>query len=277
MQKISIKSVEDLESELINFNTLFAYHSNKIENDEISYHHTRDVFEDGEVRSFTGSPKTLFMIQNQLDCYHFLKEKIVAKEPITKELIKEMHFELTKGTYDYKRYFINKERPGEFKKHDYIVGKSEVGCYPEDVEEEIDSLLQEIEDNKDANPLTVGCYLHAMFENIHPFADGNGRVGRTLLNYYLLINDVAPIVIYENDRERYYKCLEAFDEHEDLTALMQFVEYSQKKTWQKDRTQSRRAGLDSLLKTIHLEKANEPMIFSEHDNGRDSGRNFELS
>ena len=276
MQKISIKSVEDLESELMNYNTLFAYHSNKIENDEITYHDTRDVFEDGQVRSFSGSPKTLFMIQNQLDCYHLLKEKIVNKEPITKELIKEMHFELTKGTYDHKRYFINHERPGEFKKHDYIVGVKEVGCLHEYVDEEIDLLINEIEENKGQDPLIVGCYLHAMFENIHPFADGNGRVGRTLLNYYLLINDVAPIVIYENDRNRYYKCLEAFDEHEDLTPLMQFVEESQKKTWQRDRTTEREhKGLSSQIARINLEKANAPVINPNYE--RANGRNLELN
>ena len=80
-------------------------------------------------------------------------------------------------------------------------------------------------------PLKAGAYFHARFENIHPFADGNGRVGRTLLNYWLLINDYPPIIIYEEDRRAYYDALQAYDEQEDLDPLIKFLQRETIKTW----------------------------------------------
>lgn len=61
----------------------------KIENEEITYHDTREIFENGKVVSFTGSPRTLLEQQNQKLRYKLLKEKIVKKEPLSIELIKE--------------------------------------------------------------------------------------------------------------------------------------------------------------------------------------------
>lgn len=236
MKKIRLRSVGELDAFLINFKTLFAYHSNKIENDEIDYHDTRDVFEDGRLVNFTGHPRTLFEVQNQLECYEFLKEKIVAKEPLSIELIKQIHYILTKGTYDEVRYNEKNERPGEYKKHDYIVGINEIGVAPEDVEEEMEALMDDIasvELKDEETVLQMACFFHGMLETIHPFADGNGRLGRTLLNYQLMIHDIAPVIIYDQDKKYYYECLDAFAMKDNLNPLFEFVKYQGEKTWER--------------------------------------------
>ena len=127
-QSFPIQTVSDLEQRLENFRVLFAYHSGKIENEEITLHDTREIFENGKVLNYTGSPRAIFEQQNQKLCYEFLKEKIAAKEPLTQELVLEVHRILTSGTYDERRFLENGERPGEYKKHDYITGKNEVGA-----------------------------------------------------------------------------------------------------------------------------------------------------
>lgn len=81
-----------------------------------------------------------------------------------------------------------------------MTGIHEVGSYPEEVEGDLAELIGEINSVGPKDPLKAGAYLHARFENIHPFADGNGRVGRTLLNYWLMINDYPPMIIYEEDK-----------------------------------------------------------------------------
>lgn len=72
-----------------------------------------------------------------------------------------------------------------------------------------------------------------MIEQIHPFADGNGRVGRTLMNYYLMIHDLPPVIIYEEDKNYYYDALEEFDEKDNLEPTIEFVKYEMEKTWEK--------------------------------------------
>lgn len=248
MRRIYYRNRDELDAMLTDFRILFAYHSNRIENEDTDYHDTRDVFENGKVYGYTGDPRTLFEIQNQRDCYYLLLDRIVAREPLSISLIREIHFELTKGTYDARRYIVNGERPGEFKHHDYVTGRHEVGSYPEDVEQDLQDLISEIIDNEGKDVLTIAAYFHACFENIHPFADGNGRIGRTLLNYYLLTHNVSPVIIYEEDRKEYYRSLERFDTDADLQPLKDFIVREQEKTWTRERRKA--VSLKDVKKTL---------------------------
>lgn len=226
------KDKNDINNVLQDFKILFAYHSNKIENEEINYHDTREVFENGKVVGFTGNLRTLFEIQNQKDCYDFLIEKIVRKEQISEDLVKLIHKTLTKGTYDEDR-FAKGERPGEYKKGDYIIGKDEIGSLSGNVENDIKELLDEINNTNSNDYLTIAAYFHCRFETIHPFADGNGRTGRTLLNYYFMIHNIKPLIIYDEDKKFYYECLQAFDEKQTINPMKEFLAYEQEKTWMK--------------------------------------------
>lgn len=226
-----IKSSAELDRYLDSFRILFAYHSGKIENAEITYHDTREIFENGKVTGYTGSPRSLFEQQNQKQCYEYLKERIISREPLTLELVREIHRILTAGTYDERRYIENQERPGEFKKHDYVTGIHEVGSAVENVEQDLTELMEEVNAFSGREILKVATYLHARFEYIHPFADGNGRVGRTLMNYFLMIHDHPPLIIYDEDKGFYYESLRKYDEEENLDSLHEFLRYETEKTW----------------------------------------------
>jgi len=89
-----------LTQHLDSFRILFAYHSGKIENDAIDYNDTHEIFNNDKVSSFSGNPRTIFEQQNQKTCYDFLVPKIIAKEPLTVDIVKEIHAILTAGTYD---------------------------------------------------------------------------------------------------------------------------------------------------------------------------------
>jgi Fic family protein len=225
-----INDIADIDLKLHNFRILFAYHSGKIENDRVDYHDTREIFENGKVSNYTGDIRTLFEQQNQKDCYEMLKVPIANKEPLSIELLKKIHFELSKGTYDESR-FSKSERPGEFKRGDYVVGYFDVGSDASKVESDLSEILEEVNAYKGNRILKAAAYLHAGFENTHPFADGNGRVGRTIMNYYLVKNNHPPAVIFEEDRKEYYKALEAFDKEEELEPLISFLLHQLEKTW----------------------------------------------
>lgn len=245
-QQYAIGTEADIDLRLDSFRILFAYHSGKIENPEISYHDTREIFENGRVVNFTGSPRTIFEQRNQKLCYDFLKPRIIARKPITIALIKETHAILTAGTYDETRYIQQGERPGAFKKHDYVTGIEEVGSLPEDVEHDMQELLATLQELAGKDPLKTATYFHVRFEYIHPFADGNGRVGRTLLNYLLMTRDHPPLIVYDEDKRDYYAALEQYDRNEDYQPMYAFLKRETIRTWQKalarDRQRTQREG-----------------------------------
>ncbi len=231
-KKQNIKNANSLASVLSSYSVNFAYNSGKIENDEITYHDTREVFDKDGVTSYTGSTKTLFEIQNSKAAYERMLSAFNDRQIVDEEFLKEIQMILTNGTYDERRYQIG-ERPGEYKHHNYVTGKNEVGASVEDVQEEVCELLDELTDIDDKNALVAAAYFHAKFENIHPFSDGNGRVGRLLMNYILLIHNHPPITIYEEDRKDYYDSLEKFDEELELNRLIDFLKSQLVKTWEK--------------------------------------------
>ena len=228
-QAYDIKTVEDLDYYLDNFRILFAYNSNHIENPNTTYHDTREIFEHSSVSSYTGDLRTLFENQNQKECYEFLKEKIISREPLTQELVLQMHKILMHGCYDKSKYDKG-ERAGTYKKHLFVVG-DDVGAEPEDVESEIEYILNEVRENEGKNPLTVASYLHLSFESVHPFADGNGRLGRTLMNYYLITHNYPPVIIYSEDKNTYYMALAVYDKTGKLDGFRKFIEEQAVKTW----------------------------------------------
>ena len=210
----------------------FAYHSGRIENEHITYHDTREIFEHDGVTSYTGDLRTLFEIRNARDAYELMLTAFQEKRPLNEALLKEFQYCLTKNTYDERRWQLG-ERPGEYKKHDFVTGKMEIGAAPEDVQEEVTELLAELNGVPEEKALTAAAYFHAKLENIHPFADGNGRTGRIAMNYLLLMLRHPPVIIHEEDRKDYYKALEAWDGRQDLGPLQHYLEQQTAKTWEK--------------------------------------------
>lgn len=228
----NIQNDAELAEALNSHSITFAYHSGKIENDKITYHDTREIFEHDGVTSYTGDLRTLFEIRNSKEAYELFLTAFNEKRAVDETLVKEFQFKLTNNTYDTRRYRLG-ERPGEYKKHDYVTGREEVGAAPEDVAEEMSELLREVQDIPDDKVLTAAAYFHAKFENIHPFADGNGRTGRLLMNYILVIHHHPPVVIHEEDRLGYFNALEAWDTALELAPLIEFLKSQTVKTWQK--------------------------------------------
>lgn len=233
----NVKTEKDLIRYMENFQLIYSYNSGKIENPEINFDDTREIFENGKVVSFTGDLKTLYEIKNLKDCIGLMIEGISSKRLIDIDLIKDFHFTLTKCTYDEKRFIENEERPGEFKKHDYITGLYEVGAAPDEVEQELSELKDEIASDFTLHKIIcAGAYFHLKFENIHPFADGNGRTGRALLNYFLMLNGHPPVCIYDEDKKVYINALRVYDKNGDIEPMTDFLKSQIEKTWQKTRS-----------------------------------------
>ncbi len=92
----------------------------------------------------------------------------------------------------------------------FLLDKNVKTTSPENVHKEIKKLLNWYE-NDNKHTLEKAAIFHGKFEEIHPFEDGNGRVGRLLINIMLLKNNYPPIIIRKTQRESYFHALEAFD------------------------------------------------------------------
>ena len=97
---------------------------------------------------------------------------------------------------------------------------------------ELGELLAELEDIRPEQALTAAAYFHAKFENIHPFADGNGRTARLLMNYVLLRLGSAPCTISADDRLAYFGALDAFHQEGELAPFVDFCRIQTLKTWE---------------------------------------------
>jgi Fic family protein len=93
----------------------------------------------------------------------------------------------------------------------YLLGRKVKTTPPELVKGEMGGLLQWFESQHDMHPLKKAALFHGRFEGIHPFDDGNGRVGRFLLNVILINAGYAPVIIRKSQRVAYLRALEDFD------------------------------------------------------------------
>lgn len=229
-QKKQIRTDAELAEALNGHSVSFAYHSGNLENKRITYNDTREIFEHDGVTAYTGDLRTLFEIRNARDANDLFLQAFHDRRPLDERLVKQFHRCLTQNTYDTRRYQLG-ERPGEYKRHDYVTGKNEIGAAPEDVAEEMGELLDELHDVPADRLLRAAAYYHVKFENIHPFADGNGRTGRITMNYFLVLNGHPPITIHQEDRKTYYAALEAWDERQELSPMESFLMQQTAKTW----------------------------------------------
>ena len=148
---------------------------------------------------------------------------IEQSRPLNKTFILSLHTQIlnSQDTHTAVNQFGDRFeatlRKGEFKNQPNNPTRSDGSvheyCPPEQVESEIDNLLSlyRRQDNENCHPLLLAAWLHHRFEQIHPFQDGNGRVGRAILTWHLVKNGFFPIVISRDDRTEYIDALEQAD------------------------------------------------------------------
>jgi Fic family protein len=130
----------------------------------------------------------------------------IADKPISEAIIKEFHRILKTGTSDAKKDWF---RVGDYKAKPNIVGDTET-TPPAEVQTAIKKLLAEYNDNTTISFDNIIAF-HYYFEKIHPFQDGNGRVGRLILFKECLSHALMPFIIDEEHKLFYYRGLKEFE------------------------------------------------------------------
>lgn len=179
-----------------------TYNSNHIEGSTLTHDQTRYIFETNTIGAEKGAIMVDDIIEtaNHFKCVDYVIDN--ALKPLSESFIKKLHFMLKNGTSDSRKNWFN---VGEYKKLPNEVGGEET-CPPEKVKKEIKALLAAY-NASEKKSLEQILEFHKNFESIHPFQDGNGRVGRLIMFKECLANNVVPFIIDEEHKFYYYRGL----------------------------------------------------------------------
>ena len=179
-----------------------TYNSNHIEGSRLTHDQTRYIFETNTIGIEGESVRVDDIIEttNHFRCIDLIIDR--ADERLTESLIKELHLILKSGTSDSRKDWFT---VGDYKRLPNEVGGNETTA-PEDVHREIKALFKEYNAKKRKSFEDI-LDLHQRFEAIHPFQDGNGRVGRLVMFKECLANGYVPFIITDELKMFYYRGL----------------------------------------------------------------------
>lgn len=181
-----------------------AYNSNRIEGSKLSEEQTRYIYETNTIFLHNGETTVnvddIVETVNHFSCFDYMLD--IADEPISEQHIKRFHYLLKINTSDSKKSWF---RVGDYKMQPNIVGGIET-TFPANVAQEMKNLIEAYH-KKEIITLNEIIDFHFHFERIHPFQDGNGRVGRLIIFKECLANDIIPFIIEDEHKFFYYRGL----------------------------------------------------------------------
>ena len=206
---------------------LLAYNSNKIEGSTLTEEQTASLFDNGILPKSDDYYRAKDVEEMNGHFLMFDKMLDTLDEPLTQELIKQFHYELKSGVFEDR---ANGYAIGDYKQRPNMIGMHQT-IKPENVADEM-KILMDWYSNQDVS-ISALAELHARYESIHPFQDGNGRTGRLILFRECLKNDIIPIVIENANRNEYLEALKEYREEEKLNKLIELFEKEQEFYWDK--------------------------------------------
>lgn len=191
----------------------WTYHSNAIEGNTLTLTETKVVLE-----GITIGGKRLvehLEVINHKEAIEWLMKDTREGKEFNLQTIKTLHYLVLKNIY---------EEAGKFRTMPVLI--SGASHTPPDalfVQENMDTLVEAFKCSKD-HPVVAAAKFHADFVKIHPFIDGNGRTGRLILNYMLMLSGYLPIIIHIEDKLNYYKYLDLACSISDYEPIIQMVQ-----------------------------------------------------
>lgn len=192
-----------------------TYNSNHIEGSKLTHDQTRFIFETNTIgieKSTTINVDDIIETSNHFRCIDYLIDHAI--DPLSEDFIKQLHLILKQGTSDSRKDWFN---VGEYKRLPNEVGGMET-TLPEAVQGDVQTLLRDYNAfflkaaRTEEERFNAILDFHQRFESIHPFQDGNGRVGRLIMFKECLAHDIVPFIITEELCFFYYRGLREWPE-----------------------------------------------------------------
>ena len=183
-----------------------TYNSNHIEGCRLTHDQTRYIFETNTI----GIEKDVLNVDDVIETANHFRciDMIIdnARAALTEKFIKELHLILKSGTSDSRKDWV---AVGDYKKMPNEVGGMDTAL-TEEVADKIKALLTEYNGKEEKNFEDILDF-HVKFERIHPFQDGNGRVGRLIMFKECLKYNIVPFIIEDNMKMFYYRGLKEWN------------------------------------------------------------------
>ena len=214
--KIEIKHLS--KEQWTKFTELFTYNTNAIEDSEVNQKEVKEILEENKWPKEVDR-EDISETYGVAEAIEFIRK---TKEHISLSLIKKIHQIIFKNSKSFAGKFRTKGI--EVAIRDKLGNIAHIGAPAN----RIRGLLEELIDwhNKNKNkypPILLAAVVHNQFENIHPFQDGNGRVGRLLLNNILLKNNLPPVNISLGNRREYYSTLQSYQKKGDIKPTIKLI------------------------------------------------------
>ena len=194
----------------------FAYNTNHIEGSKLTEDQTRYIYETNTLLAEKDSVTDLDDVLETANHFKLVDYMLdIADKKLTEKMIKEFHKILKEGTSDSKKdWFV----VGDYKKLANEVGGLKT-TDPKNVEHDMIKLLEWYESLKQVTINEI-IEFHAKFEKIHPFQDGNGRVGRIIVFKECLKNNIVPFIILDKYKLFYYRGLNQYQTNKEKVYLI---------------------------------------------------------
>ncbi len=190
-----------------------VYNSNAIENSTLTLEETEKILLQIDLDRFV-TEREIFEAKNLARVVSYI-DKRAKEQELTLEVILSLHKMLISNIRD--------DIAGRFRKNnEYVRVGNHIAPNPKEVVDRLEKMLAEFNAASYKNIINRIAKLHLTFEYIHPFVDGNGRIGRVINNYLLIREGFVPINIKFIDRKKYYEAFKEFDE-KDMAAIMEEI------------------------------------------------------
>jgi len=215
LNKLTLKQREELFRQL---RISITHHSNAIEGTTLSYGETKDLLELGHTAGHKPLGEQLVILGFAKAYDVIVREATNPNNIIDSSFIKDIHAIMLEDAMHVAPEFVSKPIGAYRLDERYIKGVDIKLSLPHQIGNDMENLLYRFKSNN--MDLKGIAQFHILFERIHPFADGNGRVGRLLMAYQAIQNNIVPPLIKNESRDEYLKAIN------DTNALYEFLEES---------------------------------------------------
>ena len=213
-----IKILHLNENDWINFTKLFTYDTNAIEGSTVTVSEVGDILE----KSKWPEKRTKWEISETYGVAEAIKHIRKTKEHISLNIIKELHKIVFGNSKSFAGSF--REMVTEVAVVDALGNIVHKGAPSDQIAKLLNELIRWYDKNKNKYPaLILAAVVHNHFETIHPFRDGNGRVGRLLLNNILLKHNLPPVNIELKNRIEYYNALQEYQKNKNIRPMVELI------------------------------------------------------